>query len=165
MEVSDTTSDGREGQRTGSLRQHHLGAGLYIQVNTAFRNAPAFVWPNVPPASSDAPVAPLPPHCDRAAIFQRRDRIAEFLTRKWARILDYRWIKELWAFHDNRIAGCFACEYHNDSGTWFRAYSNENWEFRSDGLMQRRIASMNEHPICEGDRAFRCASPVHPYDH
>ena len=66
MEVSDTTSDGREGQRTGSLRQHHLGAGLYIQVNTAFRNAPAFVWPNVPPASSDAPVAPLPPHCDRA---------------------------------------------------------------------------------------------------
>ncbi|WP_417818674.1 DUF1348 family protein [Tritonibacter scottomollicae] len=65
----------------------------------------------------------------------------------------------------HRIAGRFACEYHNDSGTWFRAYSNENWEFRSDGLMQRRIASMNEHPICEGDRPFRWASPVHPYDH
>ncbi|MFY1709625.1 DUF1348 family protein [Tritonibacter scottomollicae] len=97
-------------------------------------------------------------------MFQGRDRIAEFLTRKWARILDYRWIKELWAFHDNRIAGRFACEYHNDSGTWFRAYSNKNWEFRSDGLMQRRIASMNEHPVCEGDRAFRWASPVHPYD-
>ena len=77
---------------------------------------------------------------NRAEFLQGRSAIVEFLTRKWTRELDYRLIKELWAFHDARIAVRFAYEWHDDSGNWFRSYGNENWEFDANGLMQRRIA-------------------------
>jgi len=83
-----------------------------------------------------------------------RAAIKAFLSRKWARELDYRLVKEVWGFRANRMAVRFAYEYRDDSGQWFRAYGNENWEFASDGLMQRRIASINEHPIREVDRQF-----------
>jgi uncharacterized protein len=91
---------------------------------------------------------------NRAEFLAGRTAIEAFLARKWAKELDYRLIKELWAFTDHRIAVRFAYEYHDDSGTWFRAYGNENWEFDPDGLMRRRIASINEHPIAELDRSF-----------
>jgi nuclear transport factor 2 (NTF2) superfamily protein len=83
-----------------------------------------------------------------------RDQIVAFLVRKWTRELDYRLIKELWAFHGNRIAVRFAYEYHDDSGNWFRTYGNENWEFDEQGLMYARHASINELPIREADRKF-----------
>lgn len=83
---------------------------------------------------------------NRVEIFAGRNLIVEYLTRKWARELEYRLIKELWAYHGNRIAVRFAYEYRDDGGAWFRAYGNENWEFDTDGLMRRRIASINEIP-------------------
>lgn len=89
---------------------------------------------------------------NRAEFISGRAEIEAFLTRKWARELDYRLVKELWTFAGNRIAVRFSYEFHDDSGTWFRAFGNENWEFDADGLMRRRIASINEHPIKEGDR-------------
>jgi uncharacterized protein len=92
---------------------------------------------------------------NRAEFVNGRDAIVGFLTRKWERELDYRLIKELWTFAGNRIAVRFCYEYHDDSGTWFRAYGNENWEFDDSGLMRRRIASINEHPIHETERKFR----------
>ena len=92
---------------------------------------------------------------NRAEFIHGRAEIEAFLTRKWARELDYRLTKELWTFAGNRIAVRFAYEYHDDSGQWFRAYGNENWEFDEHGLMQRRLASINEHPIKEADRKFR----------
>src|SRR5262249_20054363 len=79
---------------------------------------------------------------NRAEFLQGRAEIEAFLTRKWQRELDYRLIKEVWAFHDNRIAVRFAYEFHDDSGNWFRSYGNENWEFDEHGLMRRRIASI-----------------------
>jgi uncharacterized protein len=91
---------------------------------------------------------------NRAEILQGRVAIEAFLTRKWKRELDYRLIKELWTFQDNRIAVRFAYEWHDDSGNWFRSYGNENWEFDADGLMHRRIASINDAPIAESDRKF-----------
>ncbi|MEO1207757.1 MAG: nuclear transport factor 2 family protein [Pseudomonadota bacterium] len=91
---------------------------------------------------------------NRAEFVKGRADIEAFLTRKWARELDYRLIKELWAFAGNRIAVRYAYEYHDDSGNWFRAYGNENWEFDENGLMAHRHASINEHPIAEGDRKF-----------
>jgi nuclear transport factor 2 (NTF2) superfamily protein len=92
---------------------------------------------------------------NRAEFINGRADIEAFLTRKWAKELDYRLTKELWTFAGNRIAVRFAYEYHDDSGQWFRAYGNENWEFDDDGLMRRRLASINEHPISEADRKFR----------
>jgi nuclear transport factor 2 (NTF2) superfamily protein len=92
---------------------------------------------------------------NRAEFVNGRDAIVAFLARKWSRELDYRLIKELWTYAGNRIAVRFSYEYHDDSGTWFRAYGNENWEFDDDGLMRRRIASINEHPIDEAERKFR----------
>ena len=89
---------------------------------------------------------------NRAEFPRGRDEIVAFLSRKWARELDYRLVKELWAFLDNRIAVRFAYEYHDDAGNWFRAYGNENWEFDSEGLMYARYASINELPILEADR-------------
>ncbi len=83
-----------------------------------------------------------------------RAEIIGLLKRKWTRELEYRLIKELWAFDGNRIAVRFAYEYHDDSGQWYRAYGNENWEFAPDGLMQRRLASINETPIAPGERKF-----------
>lgn len=102
---------------------------------------------------------------NRAEFITGRDAIEAFLKRKWARELDYRLIKELWTFAGNRIAVRFAYEFHDDSGTWFRAYGNENWEFDADGLMRRRIASINEHPIAEADRKFRWPLGRRPDDH
>jgi nuclear transport factor 2 (NTF2) superfamily protein len=92
---------------------------------------------------------------NRAEFLTGRPAIEAFLTRKWARELDYRLIKEVWAHAGNRIAVRFAYEYHDDSGQRFRAYGNENWQFDGDGLMTRRIASINAHPIAEVDRKFR----------
>ena len=81
-----------------------------------------------------------------------REQVHTFLQRKWARELDYRLIKELWAFTDHRIAVRFAYEWHDDSGQWFRSYGNENWEFDENGLMQKRFASINDLPIKESER-------------
>ena len=103
---------------------------------------------------------------NRSEFFQGRPAIVEFLTRKWARELDYRLIKELWAFTGNRIAVRFAYEFHDDSGSWFRSYGNENWEFAANGLMQYRRASINDLPIKEADRKFHWdRSGPRPADH
>ena len=102
---------------------------------------------------------------NRSDIFHGRARIVEFLTRKWARELDYRLIKELWASHGNRIAVRFAYEYRDDSGSWFRAYGNENWEFAENGLMRHRIASINDLPISEDQRLFHWPLGRRPDDH
>jgi hypothetical protein len=102
---------------------------------------------------------------NRSEMFSGRDRIVAFLTRKWERELDYRLIKELWAHDCDRIAVRFAYEYRDDSGSWFRAYGNENWEFDQDGLMRRRIASINDLPIDEGERLFHWPSGRRPDDH
>ena len=102
---------------------------------------------------------------NRTEFFDGRAEIEAFLTRKWNRELDYRLIKELWTFGGNRIAVRFAYEYHDDSGNWFRAYGNENWEFDENGLMRRRIASINDLPIAESDRKFRWPSGRRPDDH
>jgi len=91
---------------------------------------------------------------NRAEFPVGREQIIAFLTRKWAKELDYRLIKEMWAFSDDRIAVRFAYEYHDDSGHWFRAYGNENWEFNAAGLMQHRFASINDLPIKESERKF-----------
>jgi nuclear transport factor 2 (NTF2) superfamily protein len=91
---------------------------------------------------------------NRAEFFSGRESIVQFLQRKWAKELDYRLIKELWAFHEARIAVRFAYEWHDDSGNWFRSYGNENWEFNAQGLMQRRIASINDLPITQAQRKF-----------
>ena len=92
---------------------------------------------------------------NRAEFLNGRSDIVNFLTRKWSRELDYRLIKELWAFRESRIAVRFAYEWHDDSGNWFRSYGNENWEFDEHGLMRRRIASINDLPIAESERKFR----------
>jgi uncharacterized protein len=103
---------------------------------------------------------------NRSEIFQGRAKIVEFLTRKWSRELDYRLIKELWAFTGDRIAVRFAYEYRDDSGNWFRAYGNENWEFDEHGLMHHRHASINDLPIKETDRKFHWdRSGPRPADH
>ena len=102
---------------------------------------------------------------NRAEFFDGRAEIEAFLTRKWNKELDYRLIKELWTFGGNRIAVRFAYEYHDDSGNWFRAYGNENWEFDENGLMSRRIASINDLPIAESDRKYRWPLGRRPDDH
>ncbi|MDQ7958482.1 MAG: nuclear transport factor 2 family protein [Rhodocyclaceae bacterium] len=91
---------------------------------------------------------------NRAEFPRGREEVRAFLQRKWARELDYRLIKGLWAFTEHRIAVRFAYEWHDDSGQWFRSYGNENWEFNAQGLMQRRFASINDLPIASGDRLF-----------
>lgn len=91
---------------------------------------------------------------NRAEFIAGRPAIVAFLQRKWARELDYRLIKELWAFRENRIAVRFAYEWHDDSGHWFRSYGNENWEFDENGLMLLRIASINDLPIREAERKY-----------
>jgi uncharacterized protein len=103
---------------------------------------------------------------NRSEFLQGRPAIVAFLTRKWNRELDYRLIKELWAFAGNRIAVRFAYEYHDDSGNWFRAYGNENWEFDSHGLMRIRHASINDLPITPDARLFRWPREApRPADH
>jgi nuclear transport factor 2 (NTF2) superfamily protein len=91
---------------------------------------------------------------NRAEFVDGRAEIVAFLTRKWRRELDYRLIKELWAFAGNRIAVRFAYEWHDDSGHWYRSFGNENWEFADDGLMRVRLASINDLPIAESDRKY-----------
>ena len=102
---------------------------------------------------------------NRAEFFSGRKAIVEFLQRKWARELEYRLIKEIWAFHDNRIAVRFAYEWRDDSGHWFRSYGNENWEFDENGLMRRRIASINDLPIAETERKYLWPLGRRPEDH
>ena len=102
---------------------------------------------------------------NRAEFVTGREAIVAFLTRKWARELEYRLIKELWAFSGNRIAVRFAYECHDDSGNWFRSYGNENWEFDESGLMAHRHASINDLPIREADRLFRWPPGRRPDDH
>ena len=102
---------------------------------------------------------------NRAEFIQGRAEIVAFLTRKWAREHDYRLIKELWAHDGERIAVRFAYEWHDDSGSWFRSYGNENWEFDARGLMARRIASINDAPIAERERKFHWPLGRRPDDH
>ncbi|MBV9629032.1 MAG: nuclear transport factor 2 family protein [Xanthobacteraceae bacterium] len=102
---------------------------------------------------------------NRAEMFQGRDAIVAFLTRKWNRELDYRLIKEVWAFRDNRIAVRFAYEWRDDSGSWFRSYGNENWEFDEHGLMRLRIASINDLPIKDTERKYHWPLGRRPDDH
>jgi len=105
------------------------------------------------------------PWRNRAEFVAGREEIVQLLTRKWTRELDYRLIKELWAYRDNRIAVRFAYEFHDDSGQWFRAYGNENWEFDDNGLMRLRIASINEHAINSEERKFHWPLGRRPDDH
>ncbi|WP_042300660.1 nuclear transport factor 2 family protein [Paraburkholderia kururiensis] len=102
---------------------------------------------------------------NRAEFVTGREQIVELLRRKWARELDYRLIKELWAFGGNRIAVRFAYEWHDDSGHWFRSYGNENWEFDENGLMARRHASINDLPIRESERLYHWPLGRRPDDH
>jgi nuclear transport factor 2 (NTF2) superfamily protein len=102
---------------------------------------------------------------NRSEFLNGRAEIIAFLTRKWGRELEYRLIKELWAFNENRIAVRFAYESHDESGRWYRSYGNENWEFASDGLMSRRHASINDLAIDESQRLFHWPLGRRPDDH
>ena len=101
----------------------------------------------------------------RAEFVTGRPEIVGFLKRKWARELDYRLIKEVWTWNDNRIAVRFAYEWRDDSGHWFRSYGNENWEFDAAGLMRRRVASINDLPITEAERKYHWPLGRRPDDH
>jgi uncharacterized protein len=102
---------------------------------------------------------------NRAEFIVGRTEIEAFLTRKWQHELDYRLIKEVWAFHEHRIAVRFAYEWHNAAGQWFRSYGNENWEFDAEGLMAVRIASINDLEIAESERKYHWPSGRRPDDH
>ena len=102
---------------------------------------------------------------NRSEFLQGRDAIAAFLAAKWAKELDYRLIKQVWAFQGNRIAVRFAYEWHDDAGKWYRSYGNENWEFDEHGLMRRRIASINDLAIPTAERKFRWPLGRRPDDH
>ena len=122
-------------------------------------------WNTRDPARVAAAYTPDSRWRNRAEFFQGRDAIQAFLARKWARELEYRLIKEVWAFTDSRIAVRFAYEWHDDSGNWFRSHGNEQWEFDDAGLMRRREASINDVPITEADRLFRWPLGPRPADH
>ncbi|WP_055544390.1 DUF1348 family protein, partial [Streptomyces kanamyceticus] len=102
---------------------------------------------------------------NRAEFVTGRDAIVGLLSRKWARELDYRLVKELWAHDGHRIAVRFAYEWHDDSGQWYRSYGNENWEFDDDGLMRARHACINDLPIAESDRLYHWPLGRRPDDH
>ena len=102
---------------------------------------------------------------NRAEFPTGREEVVQFLRRKWARELDYRLIKELWAFAGDRIAVRFAYEWHDDAGNWYRSYGNENWEFDAHGLMAVRHASINDRPIAAADRLFRWSLGRRPQEH
>ena len=102
---------------------------------------------------------------NRAEFTSGREEARQFLERKWNKELEYRLIKELWAFTENRIAVRYAYEWHDDSGNWFRSYGNENWEFGEDGLMQRRFSCINDLPIKDSDRKFHWPLGRRPDDH
>jgi uncharacterized protein len=122
-------------------------------------------WNSCDPARVALAYTPDSQWRNRAEFITGRAAIEAFLTRKWARELDYRLIKEVWAHAGNRIAVRFAYEYRDDSDQWLRAYGNENWQFDAEGLMERRIASINERPIDEADRKFRWPLGRRPDDH
>ena len=105
------------------------------------------------------------PLAKSSGVLSGRPAIITFLQRKWARELEYRLIKELWAFHDNRIAVRFQYEWRDDSANWFRAHGNEQWEFDAEGMMRRREASINDVPIREIDRRFHWPQGPRPADH
>jgi hypothetical protein len=102
---------------------------------------------------------------NRSSFVNSREEAAAFLTGKWEKELEYRLIKELWAFTENRIAVRYAYEWHDDSGNWFRSYGNENWEFDENGLMQNRFACINDLPIEESERKFHWPQGRRPDDH
>jgi len=122
-------------------------------------------WNTRDPARVPAAYTPDSRWRNRDEFFSGREAIASFLTRKWARELDYRLIKELWTTAGDRIAVRFAYEWHDDSGQWFRSYGNENWEFDEAGLMRRRIASINDLPIAAADRLYHWPLGRRPDDH
>ena len=122
-------------------------------------------WNSRDPVKVSLAYSPQSRWRNRAEFITGRDEIVAFLTRKWRRELDYRLIKELWAAEGRRIAVRFAYEYHDDSGNWFRAYGNENWEFEDDGSMLVRHASINDLPITEAERKYRWALGRRPDDH
>jgi uncharacterized protein len=121
-------------------------------------------WNNRDPAKVSLAYTPDSQWRNRNEFLTGRTQIVEFLTRKWQKELEYRLIKELWAFEDNRIAVRFAYEWHDDAGQWFRSYGNENWEFDAQGLMHKRYASINDLAIEEYQRKFRWAQGPRPVD-
>ena len=122
-------------------------------------------WNHRDPARVAAAYTPDSRWRNRAEFFSGREAIAAFLQRKWARELEYRLIKEVWAFHGDRIAVRFAYEWHDADGQWFRSHGNEQWEFDGDGLMRRREASINDVPVGEADRLFRWPLGPRPSGH
>ncbi|WP_327292912.1 nuclear transport factor 2 family protein [Streptomyces sp. NBC_01198] len=122
-------------------------------------------WNSRDPAKVSLAYTPDSQWRNRSEFVTGRDEIVDFLTRKWAKELDYRLIKELWAFDGNHIAVRFAYECHDEQGNWFRSYGNENWEFDENGLMRRRIASINDLPIKESERAYHWPLGTRPDDH
>lgn len=122
-------------------------------------------WNSREPARVAAAYSPDSQWRNRAEFITGRAAIEAFLIRKWQRELDYRLVKELWAFGNHRIAVRFAYEWHDDSGNWFRSYGNENWEFDAAGLMVRRIASINDLPIAKADRRFHWPLGSRPESH
>lgn len=122
-------------------------------------------WNSRDPQRVAAAYTPTSRWRNRAGFFAGREAIVAFLERKWARELDYRLIKEVWAFHENRIAVRFAYEWHDDSGNWFRSHGNEQWQFAADGRMERREASINDVRIAEAERLFDWPLGPRPDDH
>ena len=122
-------------------------------------------WNSRDPAKVSLAYTPDSQWRNRAEFLQGRDAIVAFLTRKWDREHEYRLIKELWGFRENRMAVRFAYEWHDDRGDWFRSYGNELWEFDQRGLMRRRIASINDAAISEGERKYHWPQGRRPDDH
>jgi len=122
-------------------------------------------WNSRDPARVSLAYTPDSVWRNRAEFATGREQIVQFLTRKWSKELDYRLIKEVWAWTDNRIAVRFAYEWHDDSGHWYRSYGNENWEFDENGLMARRFACINDLPIQESERKFHWPLGRRPDDH
>lgn len=122
-------------------------------------------WNSRDPARVAAAYTPDSRWRNRSEFFSGREAIAAFLERKWASEQEYRLIKEVWAFHDDRIAVRFAYEWHDAAGAWFRSHGNEQWQFAADGRMARREASINDVPIRETDRLFRWPLGARPADH
>lgn len=144
-----------------------IPAGTSFTMETAIAKVRAAedAWNGRTPAKVALAYSPDSRWRNRAEFVHGRDEIEQFLTRKWARELEYRLIKERWAHDGNRIAVRFAYEWHDDSGQWFRSYGNENWEFDQNGLMQFRYASINDLPIQAADRLFHWPLGPRPLDH
>ncbi len=122
-------------------------------------------WNSRDPAKVSLAYTPDSQWRNRAEFLQGRDAIIEFLTRKWNSESEYRLIKELWGFRENRMAVRFAYEWHDGAGDWFRSYGNELWEFDERGLMRRRIASINDAPIADAERKYHWPQGRRPADH